>query len=79
MHFINYMPNLAVVGDFHDWENVTFPPPFTPADLIKHTCADGGYCNACTVEIHAFCTTQKLRYEDRWGRSLEEFKRMHSV
>lgn len=78
MCFIKHMPNLAVVADFHDWENIEFPPALTPADLLEHTCKER-YCNICIVDTHTFCIAHNLRYEDRWGRSLEEFKSVHSV
>lgn len=82
MPLISNMPNLTVVADYYRWEDVELPPSgslATPSDHpLTQSCGEV-FCQTCIEEMYAFCTARNLRYEDRWGRSFEEFKRNHSV
>jgi hypothetical protein len=71
---LNFL-NLRVVADTHRWEDI-------PTELIQAEAIYSSFyhkhvyplCFLCVMDLELACEQVGLRYEDRWGRSLEEFK-----
>jgi hypothetical protein len=70
---LNFL-NLRVVADSHMWEDI-------PAEILrKHINSSFDHthymllCFSCVMDLNSVCRQAGLRYEDRWGRSLEEYQ-----
>jgi hypothetical protein len=63
--------NIKVVADVHRWEDL--PSSRSKAFNDPNHIHFGAVCEYCLILANSICSQYGVRYEDRYGRSLEEF------
>jgi hypothetical protein len=71
--FLSEWHNIKVIADVHIWEDI--PPVRSKAPVGFHFHAER-ICHDCVKLANVICSQYGVRYEDRYGRSLEEFMDM---